>query len=199
MGRHERARALTFLSEMAAVCERCPLAASRTSVVFGEGPSDSELLVVGEAPGENEDRVGRPFVGDAGRSLDGVLANAGLARDAAYVTNVVKCRPPANRPPTAAEVAACAPYLDLQLAIVRPKVVLALGRTAARRVSGEPGTLAGLRGRPISTESGIAVATYHPSLSSLNRDPVRRGRVQEDLARVHAALSGQARPGGAGP
>jgi DNA polymerase len=112
-------RALDFVRSIAADCRRCPLAAARTRIVFGEGPLDARLLILGEAPGAEEDAAGRPFVGDAGGTLDGLLAEAGVDRDRAYVANVVLSHPPDNRPPTPAEVSACAPYLDLTLAVLR--------------------------------------------------------------------------------
>lgn len=150
MGGDERVRALDLLKESAGACTRCPLAASRTRVVFGEGGPRALLAVVGEAPGAEEDASGRPFVGDSGRALDALLGEAGLSRGDAYVANTVMCRPPANRRPTDAEVAACAPYLELQLAVVRPRVVLALGRDYATLVSsGQLRERAGRRGAPL--------------------------------------------------
>jgi len=164
-------RGLTFVGEIAGVCERCPLAASRTHVVFGAGNPGAELMIVGEAPGAEEDQAGLPFVGDAGRILDALLKGAGLRREDAYVTNVVKCRPPANRPPKPAEIAACAPFLDLQLALVRPRVVLTVGGSATERLTGsaEPGVarlvaagVAGLeRSRSAGGRPGLSAAANH--------------------------------------
>jgi DNA polymerase len=136
-------------------------------------------MIVGEAPGAAEDRAGRPFVGPAGRVVEGLLATIGLARSDVYITNTVMCRPAHNRTPTPDEVGACAPYLDLQLRLVQPRVILALGATAARRLVGGSGRLADLRGRALPIDGATVVATYHPS--GLNRDPERRRLIASDF------------------
>jgi len=126
-------RGLDFLREVAASCQRCPLAVARTQVVFGAGPSSAQLMLVGEAPGAEEDKAGVPFKGRAGRQLNAILTEAWIDRGgAAYVTNAAKCRPRTRPAPTPAEVEACAPYLDLELAVVRPVVIVSFGATATR-------------------------------------------------------------------
>jgi len=180
------ARGLAFVAEIASACERCPLAGSRTRVVFGVGNPAAELMIVGEAPGTDEDARGLPFVGDAGRALDGLLDGAGLRREDAYVTNVVKCRPPANRPPRQREVAACAPYLDLQLALVRPRVVLAVGASATGRLTGLATPLDRLHGDPHPVGQYTVVPTFHPS--SFNREQGRRTQAGADVRAARSAL-----------
>jgi DNA polymerase len=125
-----RFRSLRALFESMACCTRCELAPGRTQVVRGMGASDARLMLVGEAPGAREDREGRPFVGQAGRLLDALLAANGIPRDEVFITNVVACRPPANRTPKAREVAAHAPWLEEQLRLVRPDLLVTLGRIA---------------------------------------------------------------------
>jgi len=186
------ARALAFVGEIASVCERCPLAGSRTRVVFGAGDPVADLMIVGEAPGADEDATGLPFVGDAGRALDGLLDGAGLHREDAYVTNVVKCRPPANRPARQAEVAACAPYLDLQLALVRPRVILAVGASAARRLTGLTTPLERLHGDPHPVGRYTVVPTFHPS--SFNRRRGRQDQAGADVGAARRALDDQGVP-----
>ena len=183
-------RALARVRELASSCERCSLAAERTQVVFGSGPPGARLMIVGEAPGGEEDAAGAPFVGTAGRALNRALEAAHLRREDSYVANVVMCHPPDDRRPTSAEIQACAPYLDVQLALVRPGVVLARGVTAARRLIGSAGPLHELRSRLHRSGSRAVVATYHPSPSGMNRVAGRAGLVSSDLAQVHALLGG---------
>ena len=179
-------RGLAFVGEIASVCERCPLAGSRTRVVFGSGNPAAALMVVGMAPGADEDATGLPFRGDAGRTLDTLLADAGLRRQDAYVTNVVKCRPPGNRPLSQREVAACAPYLDLQLTLVRPRVVLAVGASAAARLTGSTTPLERIHGDPQSVGRYTVVPTFHPS--SFNRALGRRDQAGIDVRAAFRAL-----------
>ncbi|MDT7582235.1 MAG: uracil-DNA glycosylase, partial [Pseudonocardiales bacterium] len=113
-------------------CERCALAATRTQVVVGSGDPDADLMFVGEAPGFHEDRQGVPFVGQAGGLLEGLLADIGLSRERVYIANVLKCRPPGNRNPEPGEVAQCTPHLKRQIALIQPKLIIAMGRFAAQ-------------------------------------------------------------------
>jgi uracil-DNA glycosylase family 4 len=185
---------LESLRTEALVCRRCRLAATRTQVVFGEGDPDARLVIVGEAPGGEEDREGRPFVGRAGRQLQALLADAGLGGIEAYFTNAVLCHPPgsgsaADRAPLRDEIGACAPYLRAQLDLTKPRAVLVLGRTAARAVLGRPAaTLEEMRGRVHETRGMKVVATYHPSPSGLNRDPGRRAALLRDLRDLASLL-----------
>jgi DNA polymerase len=150
-------------------CARCGLAASRTHAVPGAGASRARILLVGEAPGRSEDEAGRPFCGAAGKVLDEALLRAGLPRSEVFITNAVKCRPPGNRRPRGAELAACRPYLLAQLAAVRPRAIVALGQTAVRDLLGPGASLARLRGR-WSTFGGVPLLpTYHPAAVLYNR------------------------------
>ena len=174
-------------------CQRCPLEQSRCKVVFG-GVNGyrgiwADLMLVGEGPGAEEDAQGLPFVGAAGKSLEALLEQSGMDRKTAYITNVVKCRPitrqdgqpPTNRAPAPREIAACWEYLQSQISLVRPRVIVALGVTAVVRLLG-PGSQVGTSRGPGHFHDLVpVVATYHPSPSSLNRRAGRRERVVEDL------------------
>lgn len=163
----ERARScndLATLASAASQCVACPeLAATRTQVVVGDTVSSSRLAIVGEAPGATEDEAGRPFVGRGGQLLDGLLADAGIRRAEVSVLNVLKCRPPANRTPTRPEAARCTGWLDRQLELLDPPVVLALGRTALTWALGAATTLATVRGRVHEWRNRSLVVSYHPS------------------------------------
>jgi uracil-DNA glycosylase len=148
----------------AAGCLACPeLVASRTSVVFGQWPPGADVLLVGEAPGAEEDAAGEPFVGRSGRLLDRLLAEAGLDRGRVAVTNVLKCRPPGNRAPKPPEVANCRGWLDRQIALVDPLVVVALGATATAALFGKGAKVTKVRGQEQVVGGRLVVATYHPS------------------------------------
>ncbi len=174
-------------------CRRCPLHKARKNPVPGEGPLDAEIVFVGEAPGRREDEQGRPFVGMAGKILDSLLASIGLSRSRVYITNVVKCRPPGNRDPTPDEIRACLPFLVRQLRMIRPRIVVALGRISGKTLY----ELAGKKWRGISRERGKPVeariagmdvtllATYHPAAALYN--PRLRGVLEEDF-KVLASL-----------
>lgn len=168
-------------------CTACRLAQSRTQAVPGAGNPDAQLMLVGEAPGRTEDEVGLPFQGMAGRFLDAALTEVGLTRADVFVTSVNKCRPPRNRNPRRDEMAACAPYLDRQLALVRPTVVLAMGASAASRLhpesGGRPVKVGDLRGQvhPLGPQRGLVV-TYHPAAAM--RFPAQRRPFLDDLRRA---------------
>lgn len=164
------------LQQAVATCQACALCQSRTNTVFGVGDSQADWLVVGEAPGENEDLQGEPFVGAAGQLLDNMLKAIGLARSATnasngpqgvYITNTLKCRPPGNRNPEAAELAQCAPFLQRQIELVQPKIILAMGRFAVQSLLGSTEPLGKLRGRVHRYQAGSVsvpvVVTYHPA------------------------------------
>ena len=168
-------------------CTRCDLATSRQRVVVGSGPRHPKLVVVGEAPGRQEDEGGEPFVGRSGQLLFRLLAEVGLAREDCFVTNVVKCRPPGNRAPRRAEIQACRLWLDEQLAQVRPRVLLALGLTAATSVFGGVSTIGEAHGVVRSTGEGLGLATYHPA-AALRGGPRVVQVMREDLRRVRALL-----------
>jgi DNA polymerase len=152
------------LSERVATCERCRLCEKRTNAVFGVGDRNADWMLIGEAPGENEDRVGEPFVGQAGKLLDNMLRSLTLARDAnVYIANVIKCRPPGNRNPEPDEVARCEPYLQRQVALVKPKLIVALGRFAAQSLLKTDASISSLRGRVHEYEGVPVIVTYHPA------------------------------------
>ncbi len=144
-------------------CTRCTLAQGRSKIVFGEGDPGARLMFVGEGPGKEEDRTGRPFVGQAGQLLDAMIGAMGLRREEVYIANVVKCRPPGNRDPREEEAAACAPYLDRQIELVAPEVIVCLGKPAAHRLLGSKRALKALRGRWFSYKGVSVLVTYHPA------------------------------------
>ncbi|WP_321784794.1 uracil-DNA glycosylase [Paraburkholderia sp. J94] len=152
------------LAERVKSCERCRLCEKRTNTVFGVGDREADWMLIGEAPGENEDRQGEPFVGQAGKLLDNMLHALSLAReDNVYIANVIKCRPPGNRNPEPDEVARCEPYLQRQVALVKPKIIVALGRFAAQSLLKTDGSIASLRGRVHEYEGVPVIVTYHPA------------------------------------
>jgi len=168
------------LREVVRDCRRCRLGESRKQAVFGVGAESAPWLFVGEGPGAEEDAQGEPFVGPAGKLLDGMLAAIKLARGKdAYITNVVKCRPPGNRVPQADEAAACAGYLDRQIELLKPRLIVALGKTAALRLTGEEGSLASQRGRRFTYRGVPLVVTYHPAY--LLRNLPDKAKAWEDL------------------
>lgn len=169
------------LRERVAACTRCGLSATRTQTVFGVGNPAAQWLVVGEAPGAEEDRTGEPFVGRAGQLLNSMLRALGLAREQVYIANVLKCRPPHNRDPQAAEVAECVPYLERQIALLQPKILLVVGRIAAQSLLRTTTTLGGLRQRThvFGASRVPLVVTYHPAY--LLRTPADKRKAWEDL------------------
>lgn len=163
-------------------CRLCPLHATRTQAVFGVGDREAEWLVIGEAPGAEEDRRGEPFVGRAGQLLDSMLRAIGLARgENVYIANILKSRPPANRDPMPEEVAACMPFLARQIALIRPKIMLAVGRIAAQTLLATDAPLARLRGRVhrFGSLDTPLIVTYHPAY--LLRSPAEKRKAWEDL------------------
>ena len=169
------------LAHAVAACTRCALHTTRTQTVFGVGDRTAEWLVVGEAPGADEDLKGEPFVGRAGQLLNSMLRAIGLARERVYIANVLKCRPPANRDPRPQETNCCLPYLHRQIALLQPKIILCVGRIAAQNLLGVDTPLARLRGRahalaPLGTP---VVVTYHPAY--LLRSPGEKRKAWADL------------------
>ena len=171
-------------------CRACGLCKARKQAVFGVGAEEGPWLFVGEGPGADEDEQGEPFVGQAGKLLDGMLAAAGLARGRdVYIANVVKCRPPGNRTPALEEAQACAPFLDRQIDLVSPKIIVALGKTAATRLLGaEPGSLGAMRGKVHRYRGTPLVVTYHPAY--LLRTLVDKAKAWEDLQFALRTLRG---------
>ncbi len=164
-----------------AACTRCTLCNTRTQTVFGVGNPKADWLIVGEAPGAEEDRQGEPFVGRAGQLLNSMLRAIGLAREQVYIANILKCRPPGNRDPTAGEAAECLPYLEQQIALLRPKVMLAVGRIAAQNLLRTEVTLGRLRQQVhrFGHSQVPLVVTYHPAY--LLRTPTDKRKAWEDL------------------
>jgi len=165
----DRGAILEEAAQQIRTCTRCRLHEGRVHAVPGEGPLDADVFLIGEAPGRDEDASGRPFVGAAGKILNKALAAARLPRDSVFVTNVVKCRPPANRGPRADELESCRPYLATQIAVVRPKVLVTLGSTALRGLLGKGPELKDIRGRAAVFEGIPVVPTYHPAAILYNR------------------------------
>ena len=152
------------LSERVSTCRLCRLCEKRTNTVFGVGDRSADWMLIGEAPGENEDRLGEPFVGQAGKLLDNMLRSLTLARDTnVYIANVIKCRPPGNRNPEPDEVARCEPYLQRQVSLVKPKLIVALGRFAAQSLLKTDASISSLRGRVHEYEGVPVIVTYHPA------------------------------------
>jgi DNA polymerase len=168
------------------VCTRCPLHASRTLAVPGEGAPRARLLFVGEAPGADEDRLGRPFVGAVGHLLDKMIVAMGLARSEVYITNVVKCRPPGNRDPLEHEIATCLPYLRAQIDLIRPQVICTLGRHSTHALLERKDSLGRLRGRFFEYRGTALLPTFHPSY--LLRTPADKGLAWKDLQIVMKEL-----------
>jgi len=168
------------LADAVAHCTACKLAATRTQGVLGVGDRNADWLIIGEAPGADEDAQGEPFVGQAGKLLDAMLAAVGLKRgDNVYITNVLKSRPPGNRNPEPDEVAACRPYLLAQIELIQPKLILALGRFAAQSLLDTDEAIARLRGRVHRFQNVPLVVTYHPAY--LLRNLPDKARAWEDL------------------
>lgn len=168
------------LAQAVARCTRCELHKSRTRGVFGVGDVHADWLIVGEAPGAEEDRLGEPFVGQAGKLLDAMLASVGLKRgDNLYIANVLKSRPPGNRDPKPEEVAACIPYLERQIDLIKPKIIVALGRIAAQSLLLTETSISRLRGKVHEYRGVPMVVTYHPAY--LLRNPADKAKVWDDL------------------
>ncbi len=173
-------------------CTLCPLASGRTTVVFGEGDPHARLMVVGEGPGREEDLQGRPFVGRSGQLLDKLLAEeAGLERRQVYIANVVKCRPPNNRDPLPGEIDACRPYLEAQIAIIDPVVIITLGNFASRTLLDTSEGITRLRGRsypyPGGTTRAVVVPTFHPAAALRGGGEVV-AKMRADMVRARQAL-----------
>ena len=177
------------LADAVAHCTACKLSATRTQGVLGVGDRNADWLIIGEAPGADEDRVGEPFVGQAGKLLDAMLAAIGLKRgENVYITNVLKSRPPGNRNPEPDEVAACRPYLLAQIELIQPKLILALGRFAVQSLLETDEAIARLRGRVHQFQDVPLVVTYHPAY--LLRNLPDKARAWEDLCLARRTMKG---------
>ena len=189
---------LGALASEASTCPRCDLALTRTQVVFGDGDPRADLLLVGEGPGADEDRLGVPFVGRSGQLLTRLVEEeVGLGRDRCYTTNIVKCRPPGNRDPKPHEAAACAPWLEGQLDLIAPRVVVTFGNVATRRLLGTKEGITTLRGRTHPWRGVTLVPTFHPA-AALRGGPATVAAMREDLGRARVALERRRPEGRAG-
>ena len=168
-------------------CTRCKLHQGRTTLVFGVGRPDADLMFVGEAPGRDEDQQGEPFVGPAGQLLTKIIEAIGLTRGQVYIANVIKCRPPQNRNPELDEVQTCAPFLFQQMDVIRPRVVVALGAFAVRTLLRSEQSISRLRGQVFDYRGAKLVPTFHPAF--LLRSPDRKRDIWQDMKKVRALLS----------
>jgi uracil-DNA glycosylase len=182
----QRPVALAAIRDLIGDCQRCRLAQGRNKIVFADGDANAQLMFVGEGPGADEDAQGLPFVGRAGQLLNNMIGAMGLKREQVYIANIVKCRPPQNRKPEPDEAHTCMPFLERQIEVVRPRVLVALGATAATYLLGMRGSIASMRGR-IHDYRGIqTVVTYHPAF--LLRDPAQKKEAWKDLQMAMSAL-----------
>ena len=173
---------LRELEEMMKKCHKCPIGGDRLNLVFGEGSEKADIVFVGEAPGEDEDEQGRPFVGRAGQLLTKIVKAMGYEREDVYIANVLKCRPPGNREPLPEEIQRCSPYLAMQVELIKPKAVVALGKHAAHALLGIETPITKLRGNLKSYRGIPVMPTFHPSY--LLRNPRAKKEVWEDMKRV---------------
>jgi uracil-DNA glycosylase family 4 len=182
----QAALTLPILKKVAKECRKCSLAETRRSVVFGEGSAKARLLFIGEAPGEEEDLQGRPFVGRAGKLLDQMIDRIGLRRNEVYICNVLKCRPPNNRDPEPREVETCKGYLFSQLEIISPKIICTLGRHAYNTLLGVDESITRIRGSLTTFRGTKLLPTYHPSF--LLRNQNRMSEAWEDMETLKQLL-----------
>jgi uracil-DNA glycosylase family 4 len=177
---------LTELYQQIALCQKCEIAKSRTSVVPGEGAENAEIMFIGEAPGWHEDQQGRPFVGPAGQFLDRLLASIDLNRQQVYIANVIKCRPTGNRDPLPSEIANCQPWLDRQIELIKPRMIVTLGRySMARYFPGK--TISKIHGTAQKRDGIIYFAMYHPA-AALHQQSLKQ-TIEADMKRIPALLA----------
>ena len=181
-----KAAAWAALESECGACHNCSLSETRTRLVFGDGSREAEILLVGEGPGQREDEQGIPFVGPAGKLLDDMLTMTGLDRSQVYIANIVKCRPPGNRDPLNTERALCLPWLRRQTALLRPKIIICLGRIAAKSIIKEDFQITREHGQWFSRKGVWLTAIYHPS--ALLRDVMKRPETFADLRAIRAKI-----------
>jgi DNA polymerase len=185
---------LEKIAEEVNQCRKCDLGSLRTNAVAGEGSPNAKIMFIGEGPGADEDAQGRPFVGRAGQLLDKIIAACGLKRSDVYIGNILKCRPPNNRDPRADEIVSCLPYLQRQIEIINPEIIVALGAHAARTLLNTTKSIGQLRGQFHEYYAGInrppikLMATYHPAYLLRNYSPDNRRRVWDDMKKVLTEL-----------
>ena len=191
----EKQKALDKIAEEVRICCGCGLVSTRNKVVPGEGNPNARIMFIGEAPGADEDAQGRPFVGRAGQLLDNIIKACGLKRSDVFIANILKCRPPGNRDPRAEEIISCLPYLQRQIEIIEPEIIVALGAHAARTLLNSTASIGQLRGRFHEYNAGLGkrsiklMATYHPAYLLRNYSQENRRRVWEDMKKVLAELN----------
>ncbi len=179
----------TALEQLAAeirACQKCPLGRSRTHAVPGEGPADAEIMFIGEAPGYYEDRQGRPFVGASGKLLEKLLAGIGMTREDVFITNVVKCRPPANRDPLPAEIDACVPWLHRQIELIDPLLIITLGRFSMAQFFPPTARITRVHGQPLMQEERAIIPMFHPAAALRNPNWMRD--MEADFAQIPTLL-----------
>ncbi len=175
---------LELLREKVLTCRKCNLSAVRNNVIFGEGSPDAGILIIGEAPGRDEDLQGRPFVGKSGQLLDKILAACGFTRkDHVFISNIVKCRPPGNRVPSPHEAAVCMPWLLEQIDIIDPKIMILLGATALKYIAGDSHRITRERGSWLIWQNRLVMPVYHPA--ALLRDPSLKRDTWEDFKKIY--------------
>jgi len=178
---------LTQIEHLIGDCQRCPLSATRTRIVYGSGDPSARVMLIGEAPGKNEDLTGVPFVGAAGALLDELLAHAGLDRSEVFIANVVKCRPPGNRNPVPLEIETCTPFLREQVRVISPAVLVTLGNFATRFVLDTDAGITGLRGTAQHVGTFTVLPVYHPAAAIYDRS--KREPLFADFARIKELLA----------
>ncbi|MFO8059956.1 MAG: uracil-DNA glycosylase [Bacillota bacterium] len=184
----EEQETLESLGVRVSVCRKCSLRSGCRQVVFGEGDPEAELMFVGEAPGADEDRLGRPFVGRAGQLLNRILEACGLSREKVYITNIVKCRPQGNRTPTPDERETCIPYLRTQVRLIRPRIIVTLGAAATQGLIDPRAKITRMRGTWQNWQGIKVMPTFHPA--ALLRDPGKKAPTWQDMKLVMAELEG---------
>jgi DNA polymerase len=177
---------LDALRELIGDCQRCPLATTRTRLVFGSGDPHARLMFIGEAPGKNEDLTGEPFVGAAGKLLDELLEGIGLSRREVFIANMVKCRPPGNRDPEPEEIETCSPFLTRQIELIDPVVIATLGRFAAHFVLQTTAPITSLRGELFEVGGRRVMPVFHPAAALY--DGSKRGVLEDDFRRLRAVI-----------
>jgi DNA polymerase len=199
--REQRRERLVEVYREASTCTKCPLAQTRTSVVFGSGDADANLMFVGEAPGAQEDRQGLPFVGRAGALLTELLGGIGLAREQVWITNVLRCRPPGNRDPQPMEIESCQPYTHRQVELIQPRVVATLGNFATKLLTGSQAGITRVRGTPqvhvIAGRTVFLMPLFHPAAAL--RTPALVDTLREDFAKLPGLLEAPPLEAEAGP
>lgn len=185
----QKTHMLQMVADKVSVCTKCSeLVEYRKQTVFGEGNENAEIVFIGEAPGEKEDDSGRPFVGPAGNLLTNILKAFGFNREDVYIMNILRCRPPRNRTPTPEEACNCRPFLDLQLKIINPKIIVCLGNVAAQNLLRTKTTISALRGEILEYNGSKVICTFHPSY--LLHNPSEKEKAAEDMRLLLQTLKG---------